>query len=187
MSDLFHKGVPFSFVDKVFDTIEQADWHTFQILTKRSSRQRDYVNDRYAKRSSPPNLWLGTSVEDASKVSRIRHIRDTRATVRFLSIEPLIGPMGTIDLTGIHWVIVGGESGPSARPIDADWVRSIRDQCLEAKVKFFFKQWGGYRPKTGGRDLDGRKWNQMPAPRGRTKPQGAVKPTTGLTIHGGDL
>ena len=187
MSDLFHKGVPSAFVDRVFDTMEKADWHTFQLLTKRSSRLRDYVNARYSKKSAPANLWLGASVEDGTKVSRIRHIHDTRAAVRFLSIEPLIGPMGKIDLSGIHWVIVGGESGPSARPIEADWVRSVRDQCLAAKVPFFFKQWGGYRPKTGGRDLDGREWNQLPAPRGKSKPTSATKHKTGSLVHDGAI
>lgn len=188
MSDLFHKEVPRSFVDKVFDTIEQGDWHTFQVLTKRSSRLRDYVNDRYAKKQPPRNLWLGASVEDASKISRIRHIRDTRAAVRFLSIEPLIGPMGAIDLTGLHWVIVGGESGPSARPIRAEWVRSIRDQCAAARVPFFFKQWGGYRPKTGGRELDGREWNQMPLPLcPMTRKQDKPKAKLGTSIHDGAL
>ncbi len=164
MSDLFHKSVPAQFVDRVFDTMERADWHIFQVLTKRSSRLRNYVNARYAKSAPPRNLWLGTSVEDSSKVSRIRHIRDSKAAIRFLSIEPLIGPMSKIDLTGIHWVIVGGESGPSARPMDPTWVRNVRDQCIAARVPFFFKQWGGYRPKTGGRTLDGREWNQMPSP-----------------------
>ncbi|MCB1521729.1 MAG: phage Gp37/Gp68 family protein [Hyphomicrobiaceae bacterium] len=162
MSDLFHKGVPTAFVDRVFDTIERAEWHTFQLLTKRSSRLRDYMNTRYAKRTPPRHLWVGASVEDGSRASRIRHMRDTKAAIRFLSIEPLIGPLGQIDLTNIDWVIVGGESGPSARPIQADWVRSIRDQCVAAKLPFFFKQWGGYRPKSGGRELDGREWNQMP-------------------------
>jgi protein gp37 len=114
MSDLFHKSVPTPFVDQVFETIERAGRHTFQLLTKRSSRLRDYVNARYAKRAPPRNLWVGASVEDGSKVSRIRHIRETNAAVRFLSIEPLIAPMGKIDLTDIHWVIVGGESGASA-------------------------------------------------------------------------
>lgn len=172
MSDLFHKGVPKPFVDRVFDTMEKADWHTFQVLTKRSSRLRDYVNSRYADRAPPSNLWLGASVEDASRASRIRHIGQTNAAVRFLSIEPLIGDMGRVDLTGIDWVIVGGESGPRARPIQAEWVRSLRDQCLRASVPFFFKQWGGIRPKTGGRELDGREWNQMPVKR-----RAALRPT----------
>ena len=162
MSDLFHKGVPFSFVDRVFETMERADWHMFQILTKRSSRMRDYVNARYGTGSAPDHIWLGTSVEDGSRKSRITHMRAMRASVRFLSIEPLIGPMGHMDLRDISWVIVGGESGPKARPIDPEWVREIRDQCVKAKVAFFFKQWGGLRPKTGGRDLDGVEWNELP-------------------------
>jgi protein gp37 len=162
MSDLFHKGVPFSFVDRVFDTMERADWHTFQILTKRSSRMRDYVNARYDVGGAPDHIWLGTSVEDGSRKSRIGHMRAMHASVRFLSIEPLIGPMGQMDLHGISWVIVGGESGPKARPIAPEWVRDIRDQCVDAKVAFFFKQWGGLRPKTGGRDLDGVEWNELP-------------------------
>jgi protein gp37 len=165
MSDLFHKGVPLSFVDRVFDTMEEADWHTFQILTKRSSRLRDYVNRRYTARLAPFHIWLGTSVEDATKKSRIRQIQAANASVRFLSIEPLIGPVGRLDLAGIDWVIVGGESGPNARQIEAEWVREIRDQCVAASVSFFFKQWGGYRPKAGGRTLDGFEWNQLPSKR----------------------
>lgn len=162
MSDLFHKEVPFEFVDRVFETMELADWHTFQILTKRSSRMRDYVNARYAGGRAPEHIWLGTSVEDGTKKSRVRHMQGMNASVRFLSIEPLIGPMGKLDLSNISWVIVGGESGPKARPISADWVREIRDQCVEAKVAFFFKQWGGIRPKTGGRELDGVQWDELP-------------------------
>ena len=185
MSDLFHKGVPTAFVDRVFDTIERADWHTFQLLTKRSSRLRDYMNTRYAKKAAPRNLWVGASVEDSGRVSRIRHMRDAKAAIRFLSIEPLIGPMGRIDLTNIDWVIVGGESGPSARPIQADWVRSIRDQCIAAKVPFFFKQWGGYRPKSGGRDLDGREWNQMPEIVSQAERGTARKASKGLPLHDG--
>ena len=188
MSDLFHKGVPADFVDEVFDTMERAYWHTFQLLTKRSSRLRDYVNERYAKRKSPLNLWVGASVEDASRMSRIRHIRDTKAAVRFLSIEPLIGPLGKLDLKGLHWVIVGGESGPNARPVDPDWVRSIRDQCIAAGVPFFFKQWGGFRPKARGRELDGREWNQMPMPlRPAWRKKENVKFTNGIAIHDGAL
>ncbi len=162
MSDLFHKDVPFSFVDSVFDTMEQADWHTFQILTKRSSRMRDYVNSRY-RDGAPPHVWLGTSVEDGTKKSRIRHMQQMNASIRFLSIEPLIGPMGRMDLQGIDWVIVGGESGPRARPMNSDWVREVRDQCNREGVAFFFKQWGGTRPKSGGRTLDGEEWNELPS------------------------
>lgn len=163
MSDLFHKEVPFHFVDRVFDTMEEADWHTFQILTKRSSRMRDYVNRRYADSAAPLHIWFGTSVEDRTRRSRIRHMQKTNASIRFLSVEPLIGPMGAIDLQGISWVIVGGESGPRARPMHPDWVREIRDQCSEVGVAFFFKQWGGIRPKSGGRTLDGKEWSQLPS------------------------
>jgi protein gp37 len=162
MSDLFHKEVPTSFVDRVFDTMEQANWHVFQILTKRSSLMRDYVNERYAGTIAPSNIWLGTSVEDGDRKSRIRHMQQMNATVRFLSVEPLIGPLGKVDLRGISWVIVGGESGPRARPMDPEWVREVRDQCTEGRIAFFFKQWGGIRPKSGGRELDGREWSQLP-------------------------
>lgn len=163
MSDLFHKEVSFRFVDKIFETMEAADWHTFQILTKRSSLLRDYVNERYPSGPAPSHIWLGTSIENATKKSRIRHIQEANASIRFLSIEPLIGPIGAIDLTNIDWVIVGGESGSKARAMHPDWVREIRDQCVEAGVSFFFKQWGGIRPKSGGRALDGREWNQTPS------------------------
>jgi protein gp37 len=162
MSDLFHKEIPKKFVARVFDTMESADWHTFQVLTKRSSLMRNYLRHRYGECKGPTHMWFGVSVEDGTKLSRIRHLRESPAGVRFLSIEPLIGPIGTLDLQGIDWVIVGGESGPGARPIHADWVRSIRDQCGEAHVPFFFKQWGGLRPKSGGRDLDGREWSDFP-------------------------
>lgn len=163
MSDLFHKGVPRSFVDQVFDTMEAADWHVFQLLTKRSSRMRDYLRSRYAERQPPEHIWCGVSVEEAQARGRIDHLRAAPAGVRFLSIEPLIGPVGEVDLTGIHWVIVGGESGPRARPMQIDWVREVREQCREQGVAFFFKQWGGIRPKSGGRELDGQEWNEMPA------------------------
>jgi protein gp37 len=162
MSDLFHKQVPFAFVDRVFDTMERARWHTFQILTKRSSRMRDYVNRRYGSEAAPPHIWLGTSVEDGSRKSRIRHMQQMHASIRFLSVEPLIGPMGQMDIDGIDWVMVGGESGPGARPMLPEWVREVRDQCNEAGVAFFFKQWGGIRPKSGGRLLDGEEWNELP-------------------------
>jgi protein gp37 len=168
MSDLFHKLVPYEFVDRVFETMEAADWHTFQILTKRSSRMRDYVRARYKNGAAPAHIWLGVSIEDGTKLSRARHLQQTPAHVRFLSIEPLIGAPGTVPLDQIAWVIVGGESGPRARPIELAWVRGIRDQCVRAKVPFFFKQWGGIRPKAGGRSLDGREWNDFPKPRVRT-------------------
>ncbi len=164
MSDLFHKHVPFDFVDGVFDTMERARWHTFQVLTKRSSLMRKYVNARYKEQPVPSHIWLGVSVEDGTKLSRVQHLRDTHASIRFLSVEPLIGPVGEIDLSGIHWVIVGGESGPNARPIRSEWARQIRDQCIKDGVPFFFKQWGGFRPKSGGRLLDEEEWNEYPRP-----------------------
>ncbi len=163
MSDLFHKDVPWDFVDKVFDTMEEARWHTFQVLTKRSSLMATYLERRYGVGRGPRHIWCGVSVEDAAAVARLGHIRRAAAGTRFLSIEPLLGAMGLIDLSGIDWVIVGGESGPGARPIRLEWVREVRDQCLAQNVPFFFKQWGGFRPKTGGRDLDGRVWSEFPA------------------------
>ena len=163
MSDLFHKEVPREFVDRVFDTMEAADWHVFQVLTKRSSIMRDYLKRRYRGVTAPAHVWLGVSVEDGRAKGRIEHLRQAPAAVRFLSIEPLIGPVGPMTLDGIHWVIAGGESGPGARPMHIDWARDVRDQCAAQGVAFFFKQWGGIRPKTGGRDLDGREWNDLPA------------------------
>jgi protein gp37 len=162
MSDLFQKEIPTEFIARVFDTMERTNWHTFQVLTKRSSLMRDFLRRRYGVDRGPRHIWLGVSVEDGSKKSRIRHLQDAPAGVRFLSVEPLIGPMGRLDLTGIDWVIVGGESGPAARQMNPDWVREVRDQCLGAGVAFFFKQWGGLRPKSGGRKLDRREWSQFP-------------------------
>jgi protein gp37 len=163
MSDLFHKHVPREFIDQVFDTMHAADWHIFQLLTKRSSMMRDYLRRRYRDAAPPAHIWLGVSVEDGHARTRIRHLQEAPATIRFLSIEPLIGPVGTIDLDGIHWVIAGGESGPNARPMHIDWARDVRDQCARKGVAFFFKQWGGIRPKAGGRSLDGREWNELPS------------------------
>jgi protein gp37 len=168
MSDLFHKAIPRDFLDQVFDTMERADWHTYQVLTKRSSLMRDYLRDRYARATPPRHLWFGVSVEDATKTSRIHHLAAAPAAVRFLSIEPLIGPVGPLDLAAIDWVIVGGESGPRARAMQGNWVRDVRRQCSDAGVAFFFKQWGGLRPKSGGRKLDGREWDEFPC----TKPIG---------------
>jgi protein gp37 len=162
MSDLFHKEVPRSFIDQVFVTMEEASWHTFQILTKRSSLLERYLRERYCKRFAPPHIWLGVSVEDAKNAVRLKHLQNSRATVKFVSFEPLLGPIGTIDLSGINWAIVGGESGPHARPMAEDWAIEIRDQCRASKVAFFFKQWGGTRPKSGGRLLRGREYNQYP-------------------------
>jgi protein gp37 len=162
MSDLFHKDVPKNFIDGVFDTMEAAHWHKFQVLTKRSSLMRRYLRDRYGADRGPAHIWCGVSVEDAKAAARITHLRQSPAGVRFLSIEPLIGAVGKVNLEGIDWVIAGGESGPGARPIHLEWVREVRDQCQAQKVAFFFKQWGGIRPKSGGRELDGREWSEFP-------------------------
>jgi protein gp37 len=162
MSDLFHKEIPQQFVDAVFDTMEMADWHTFQILTKRSSLMARYLRGRYGSDVAPAHIWLGVSVEDRQNAVRIKHIRATRASVKFISFEPLLGPIGEVELAGIDWAIVGGESGPKARPMDEAWAVELRDQCLSAGVAFFFKQWGGIRPKSGGRLLRGREWNEYP-------------------------
>jgi protein gp37 len=162
MSDLFHKEVPKGFIDSVFDSMEAADWHTFQVLTKRSSLMVRYLRGRYGDGLAPPHIWLGVSIEDAQNLVRLKHLRRAQASVKFVSFEPLLGPVGKVDLTGIDWAIVGGESGPRARPIAEEWAIEIRDQCRAAKVAFFFKQWGGIQPKSGGRLLRGREWNQYP-------------------------
>lgn len=162
MSDLFHKEIPRQFIDAVFDTMELAHWHTFQVLTKRSSLMARYLRNRYGTALAPSHMWLGVSVEDAQNAVRLRHLRSAQATVKFVSFEPLLGPVGTVDLSGIDWAIVGGESGPRARPMAAEWAIEIRDQCAAQKVAFFFKQWGGTRPKSGGRLLGEREWNDYP-------------------------
>lgn len=162
MSDLFHKEVPTAFIDKVFDTMERADWHTYQVLTKRSSLLARYLKRRYGDGFAPAHIWLGVSVEDAQNTVRLKHLHAAQATTKFVSFEPLLGSVGDVDLTGFDWVIVGGESGPRARPMEEAWAIEIRDLCRKAKVAFFFKQWGGVRPKSGGRFLKGREWNQYP-------------------------
>lgn len=162
MSDLFHKEIPKSFLDSVFDTMESAHWHTFQVLTKRSSLMARYLRKRYSDGLAPPHIWLGVSVEDAENVVRLRHLQAAPAAVKFVSFEPLLGPLGKLDLRGIDWAIVGGESGPRARPLAEEWVLEIWHQCRFARVAFFFKQWGGIRPKSGGRLFLGREWNQYP-------------------------
>jgi protein gp37 len=169
MSDLFHKEIPKAFMDAVFDTMESADWHTFQVLTKRSSLMARYLCHRYGKSSAPSHIWLGVSVEDARNAVRLGHLRASQAAVKFVSFEPLLGSVGKIDLRGINWAIVGGESGPRARPMAEEWAIEIRDQCQKAKVAFFFKQWGGSRPKSGGRLLSGREWNQYPEVRNNSR------------------
>ena len=162
MSDLFQKDLPETFIDRVFDTMERADWHTYQVLTKRSTLMRNYLRKRYGDGTCPRHIWCGVSIEDGPALSRLSHLQDAPASIRFLSLEPLLGPLGAFDLAGIDWVIVGGESGPHARPMAAAWVREIRDACISQGVAFFFKQWGGVRPKAGGRALDSREWNEFP-------------------------
>jgi protein gp37 len=175
MSDLFHKKIPQQFIDSAFDTMEKADWHTFQILTKRSSLMRSFVARRYRDRLVPPHIWLGVSVENKQAAARIRHLQGTKATIRFLSFEPLIEDIGPIDLTGIHWVIVGGESGPNARPMNSEWAERIRDLCIAHSIPFFFKQWGAWSANgkkgaksANGRSLGGRTWDELPSPFGET-------------------
>lgn len=162
MSDLFHKAVSLEFIDSVFETMEQANWHTYQLLTKRSSLLVRYLRRRYGKGLAPPHIWLGVSIENEDNAVRLKHLKSAQATVKFVSFEPLLGSIGSVDLRGINWAIVGGESGPGARPMTEEWVLEIRDQCEEDGVAFFFKQWGGIRPKTGGRKLKGREWNEYP-------------------------
>jgi protein gp37 len=165
MSDLFHVDVPEDYVRRLFDVMLEADWHTYQILTKRPSRAARFWRRNgspFSGGAMPAHIWIGTSVENQDAAFRVEHLRAVPAEVRFLSCEPLIGPL-TLDLTGIHWVIVGGESGPVRRPMEPEWALSIRDQCRAADVPFFFKQWGGRTPKAGGRELEGELWDEMPA------------------------
>jgi protein gp37 len=159
MSDLFHDDVPLSYIRKVFDVMRRASWHRFQVLTKRSERLAQ-LNPQLEWAA---NIWMGVSVENDRYRSRIDRLRLTNAHVKFLSLEPLLGPLVSLNLSGIGWVIVGGESGPGARPMDPTWVTDLRDQCRRADVPFFFKQWGGKNKKLAGRLLDGRTWNQMPS------------------------
>lgn len=159
MSDLFHKDVPTPFIQRVFQTMEQAPQHTFQVLTKRADRLREVAHQL----PWPENVWMGVSVENADYLDRINDLRTVPANVRFLSLEPLLGPLTEIDLTGIGWAIVGGESGPGARPMAPEWVRHLRDACAADGVPFFFKQWGGTNKKKTGRLLDGRVWDEMPS------------------------
>lgn len=159
MSDFFHEKIPFEFLDRVLDIIKQTPQHAYQVLTKRSWRMLQY-SQRIG--SFPDNVWCGVSVESAPYKFRIEHLRKVQAGIRFLSIEPLIGPIGQLNLSGIHWVIAGGESGSNHRPCKIEWAREIRDQCSAAGIPFFFKQWGGKKPTSGGRLLDGREWNQFP-------------------------
>ncbi|MFB7949552.1 DUF5131 family protein [Kitasatospora phosalacinea] len=160
MSDLFHAKVPLDFVRRVFAVMADTPQHTYQVLTKRARRLRR-VADRL---DWPPNVWIGVSVESAAELDRVDDLRAVPAAVRFLSCEPLLGPLDGLDLEGIDWVIVGGESGPGHRPMEEEWALDVRDACLREEVAFFFKQWGGHTPKAGGRLLEGRTWDQMPLP-----------------------
>ncbi len=159
MSDLFHEDIPLSYIRRVFDVMESVPRHTFQVLTKRADRLLELA----PKLQWPANVWQGVSVETARYTTRVRRLQRVPASIRFLSVDPLLGPIPRLPLEGISWVIVGGESGHRFRPLDPAWVRNIRDQCHRAKVPFFFKQWGGRTSKSGGRTLDGRVWSQMPA------------------------
>ncbi len=160
MSDLFHDEVPLWYLEKVFHVMSTASWHVFQVLTKRSERLAEIAN----RLVWPPNVWMGVSVESEDYTYRINDLSGIPAAVRFLSVEPLLGPINRLSLRNIDWVIVGGESGPHARPINPSWVRSIRNDCVAASVPFFFKQWGGTRKSTTGRVLDGRTWDELPRP-----------------------
>jgi len=158
MSDLFHESVPLEFIQRVFDVMNRAHWHTYQILTKRADRL-EALSPRLAWSS---HIWMGVTVERRDYVDRIEHLKRTGASIKFVSLEPLLGPFPHLDLGGIDWVIVGGESGPGARPMRAEWVTEIRTKCVAAEVPFFFKQWGGVNKKKAGRVLDGRTWDQLP-------------------------
>jgi protein gp37 len=159
MSDLFHQDVPISFIQQVFNVMRRADWHQYQILTKRADRLEELA----PQLNWPPHVWMGVSVENQDYVFRIDHLRRTPAAVKFLSVEPLIGPLTDLNLRGIDWVIAGGESGPGCRPMQREWVVGVRDACRRQRVPFFFKQWGTVNKKKAGRELDGRTYDEMPA------------------------
>ena len=158
MSDLFHKDVPLPYIQEVFAVMRRAHWHRFQVLTKRAGRLAQL--NKALKWA--PNIWMGVSVETEKYRTRINALRNTDAQIKFLSLEPLLGPLSNLDIDGIDWVIVGGESGPKARPMNSEWVTDLRDQCLNARVPFFFKQWGGKKKKKAGRQLEGKTWDQLP-------------------------
>jgi protein gp37 len=174
MSDLFHDDVPAVFIRQVFDVMRRASWHQYQVLTKRSARLLELSPTLDWK----VYIWMGVSLENEDYLYRVSDLRRTGARVKFLSIEPLLGPLHRLDLRGIHWVIVGGESGPGARPIDPEWVREIRDRCERSRVPFFFKQWGGVWKSRTGRALDGRTWDDMPLEAGALTPA----PHEGLVV-----
>jgi len=158
MSDLFHEDIPIAFLNRIFFTMNEARWHTFQVLTKRAERM-ERIADQF---TWTPNIWMGVTVESAAEVARMDFLRNVHSHVRFLSLEPLLGPIPNLDLERIDWVIVGGESGPGARPMQKEWVLDIRNHCLDSGVPFFFKQWGGVQKKKAGRLLENRIWDQMP-------------------------
>ncbi len=162
MSDLFQDRIPLEFIQRVFTVMQESPQHQFQVLTKRPELALAYADDL----PWPPNVWLGTSVENQNYVNRVRLLQRIPAKTRFLSVEPLLGPIPRLPLAKVHWVIVGGESGPGARPMKAEWVVQIRDRCLRYDVPFFFKQWGGVNKKKAGRSLDGRTWDERPLPQG---------------------
>jgi protein gp37 len=159
MSDLFHQDVPLEFIQKVFGVMRQASWHTYQLLTKRSSRLCELTQSI----DWPVNVWMGVSIENGDYAYRIDHLRQTGSHIKFLSLEPLLGPLPDMNLRSMDWVIVGGESGPNARPMKKEWVIDVKEQCQSADIPFFFKQWGGVHRKRNGRTLHGRTWDQMPA------------------------
>ena len=159
MSDLFHQEIEDEFIKRIFTVMEEANWHRFQILTKRSPRMRDFFRARYPQEDPPDHIWAGVSVEDSNNTARIRHLNDTPAAHRFISAEPLLAPLGPIDLQKIDLLIAGGESGPGFRPMEEQWLLDLRDQCLEQDTEFFFKQWGGLRPKDKNRLLQGEEYN----------------------------
>jgi protein gp37 len=163
MSDLFHEEIPADFIQRVFASMEEAHWHTFQILTKRPERVVDLADDL----PWPKNVWMGVSIENRRFVGRADLLREVDAAVRFISAEPLLGPLEGLNLSEIDWLIAGGESGYRHRPVKADWIRSLRNRCEDEGVAFFFKQWGGRTPKAGGRQLDGRTYDGMPSPSGK--------------------
>ena len=163
MSDLFHESVPDDYIVKVTRVMQLANWHTFQVLTKRSERLRQLLASKLRFAAEEPHIWWGVSVENRKQgLPRVSHLREAPAAVRFLSVEPLLESLGSFDLSGVHWVIVGGESGPGARPLRPSWVLEVRDQCQEAGVPFFFKQWGGVQKSRTGREIDGKTYDEFP-------------------------
>ena len=176
MSDLFHAGVPDDYVRRVADVMVAANWHTFQVLTKRADRMADLLRTHLQDAAAAPHVWWGVSVENRRHgLPRIGHLRAAPAAVRFLSVEPLLEDLGDVDLSGIDWVICGGESGPGARPVHPNWVRHLRDRCAAGGVRFFFKQWGGVRKAAAGRELDGRTHDDQPAASGNPVPDRRVR------------